>query len=256
MNDFILSDQTHAFVRSQKWEVAVLPFGATEPHNFHMPYGTDCLQLDAIGRRACGFAYDKGAKVLLLPTMPFGVNTNHLKVPGGLALSVKPTTLLAIITDLVDALSRQGLRKLVLLNGHGGNELKPLARELHHQTKMFLCVCDWYRLAGDQYKVIFDRPGEHADEVETSLGLAYFPELMKMEQAGPGTMRPTRFDAVNKGWVNITRPWHLLTDDTGAGDPSAATPEKGRRLMDVITQRLGTFLVDLAAAPMDEKFPF
>jgi len=128
--EYVLSEQTHQFIASKKWDVAVLPFGATEPHNLHMPYGTDVYQVDVIGRRICERAYTRGANVLLLPTMPFGVNTNHLKVPGGLALSVTPTTLLKLLTDLVEALGRQGVKKLMLLNGHGGNELKPLAREL------------------------------------------------------------------------------------------------------------------------------
>src|SRR5437667_6069318 len=149
MNEFILSQQTHHFIRSQKWEAAVLPFGATEPHNLHMPYGTDVFQVEEIGRRACAFAYEAGAKVVLLPTLPFGVNTNHLKVPGALACSLTPTTLLAILTDLADALRRQGVRKMLLLNGHGGNELKPLTRELHHRSKVFLCVCDWFKAAAD-----------------------------------------------------------------------------------------------------------
>ena len=255
-NRSVLSEQDHRFIASRKWEVAVLPFGATEPHNHHMPYGTDCYQIEAIGRMACEYAFEKGAGVLLLPTMPFGVNTNHLKIPGGLALSVTPTTLLKLITDLTEALSRQGVKKLVLLNGHGGNELKPLTRELHHKTDMFLCVCDWFRMATDVYPKIFAHPGEHADEVETSLGLSLFPELMKMEQAGPGKGKPTRFEAINKGWVTITRPWHLLTEDTGVGDPSAGTAEKGERLLDILTERLGKFLVDLAAAKMDEQFPY
>src|SRR5947199_5500180 len=180
MHPFILAEQDHAFIRGQTWDVAVLPFGATEPHNLHMPYGTDNYQVEEIGKRACAKAYQAGAKVLLLPTMPFGVNTNHLKVPGGLALSVQPTTLLTIITDLVDSLERQGVRKLVLLNGHGGNELKPLMRELHHRTKVFTCLCDWYRMVADLFPEIFETAGEHADEVETSLGLAFFPELVKL----------------------------------------------------------------------------
>src|SRR5262245_51097359 len=60
---WVLAEQTHAFVRSQRWEVAVLPFGATEPHNLHMPYGTDNFQVEAIARRACGRAYEAGARV-------------------------------------------------------------------------------------------------------------------------------------------------------------------------------------------------
>src|SRR5206468_9673242 len=131
-----LAEPTHDFVRSQKWEVAVLPFGATEPHNLHMPYGTDTFQLEALANRACERAYRAGAKVLLLPAIPYGVNTNHLRVPGAVACSVTPTTLLHLLTDLVDSLERQGLRKLVLLNGHGGNELKPLTRERSEERRV------------------------------------------------------------------------------------------------------------------------
>src|ERR1700676_2734202 len=119
MREFILAEQTHAFIREQSWQAAVLPFGATEPHNLHMPYGTDTFQVEELGRRACERAWERGARVVLLPAIPFGVNTNHLKIPGGLACSLLPTTLLAIITDLVESLSLQGVKKLVLPNAHG-----------------------------------------------------------------------------------------------------------------------------------------
>ena len=254
-SEWVLSEQTHQFVASKKWEAAVLPFGATEPHNVHMPYGTDVYQVEAIGRRICQRAYERGANVTLLPAMPFGVNTNHLKVPGGMALSVTPTTLLKLITDLVEALGRQGVKKVMLLNGHGGNELKPLARELFHRTDVFICVCDWYKVAADHYPTLFKAPGEHADEMETSMGLAFFPELMKPAVAGSGKARPSRFEAIRRGWVSITRPWHLLTEDTGVGDPGAGTAEKGKKLMELVTERLGDFLYELAKSPMDETFP-
>ena len=256
MNEPILAEQTHAFVREQRWQAAVLPFGATEPHNLHMPYGTDNFQVEEIGRRACQAAYDRGAKVLLLPAVPYGVNTNHLQIPGAVACSVTPTTLLHIITDLVDSLERQGIRKLVLLNGHGGNELKPWTRELHHRTSVFLCVCDWYRMATDLYGDLFDKPGEHADEVETSLGLAFVPQWLRPELADDGAAKPSRFEAINRGWISITRPWHLATTSTGLGNPAAATPEKGQALMKALAERLAAFLVELSAAEMDETFPY
>ncbi len=256
MREWVLAEQTHDAIRAQPWQAAMLPFGATEPHNLHMPYGTDNFQVDVLGARACERAYRAGARVLLLPTIPYGVNTNYLKVPGALTCSVTPTTLLHLIRDLVEALERQGLRKLVLLNGHGGNELKPLVRELHHRTQMFLCVCDWFRMATDQYPHLFEQPGEHADEVETSLGLAFFPELIHPEQADVGAARPARFEAINRGWIHITRPWHLATTNTGLGDPAAASADKGQRLMDILSERLGDFLTQLAAAPMDETFPY
>jgi creatinine amidohydrolase len=256
MHESILAEQNHAAIRAESWQVAVLPFGATEPHNLHMPYGTDNYEVDVIGRQACERAYQAGAKVILLPTIPYGVNTNHLQVPGALACSLTPTTLLHVLADLVDSLERQGIRKMLLLNGHGGNELKPLLRELHHRTRVFLSVCDWYRMVADVVPQIFERPGEHADEVETSLGLAYFPELVKLELADEGVVKRTRFEAINAGWISITRPWHLATTNTGAGNPKAATAEQGRRLMEILVDRLSRFLIELAASPIDDSFPY
>ena len=63
MRESILAEQTHAFVREQHWQAAVLPFGATEPHNLHMPYGTDTFQVEELGQRACERAYEAGASV-------------------------------------------------------------------------------------------------------------------------------------------------------------------------------------------------
>lgn len=249
-----LIEQNHAFVRSQKWDVAVLPFGATEPHNFHMPYGTDIYLVGGVARIACQKAYDKGAKVLCLPTIPFGVNTNHMQIPGAVAISIHPTTQLKIVTDVVESLEKQGIHKLLLLNGHGGNELKPILRELHSRT-VFIALCNWYQIAADVAKKTLDHPGDHADEMETSVGLALFPELMEMDKAGPGTPRAPRFEAMRDGWVQIVRPWHVLTDDTGVGDPRTATAQKGQKLLDVATNRLSQFLMELAKSPIDDSFP-
>ena len=256
MKEWMLLEQNHGFLKTKKWDVAVLPCGATEAHNLHMPYGTDVYEVTTVGDKACEIAYRNGANVICLPTLPFGVNTNHFKVRGGLVCSLTPTTLIKIIGDIVDSMERQGVRKIMLLNGHGGNELKPVLRELHHRHNVFLCMADFWRVAPEAHKELFKAPGDHADEMETSLGLAYFPQFMKCEQADAGTVAKTKFDAINKGWVNITRPWHLATTNTGAGDPRGGTPEKGKAYMETITQRLGQFLTELAAAPIDDKFPY
>jgi creatinine amidohydrolase len=255
MRDWVLAEQNHKFVRSKKWEVAVLSIGATEPHNLHLPYATDTIEAQQIAERACEVAYKQGAAVLCLPTLPFGVNTNHFKIPGGLACSLYPETLYRVIYDIVESMERQGIRKMMLLNGHGGNELKPALRTLQPKSKVFLCMADFWRIPTGVEKIFTD-PGDHGGEMETSLGLAYFPELVKFDQADPGTPNQTRFDAINKGWVSITRPWHLATNNAGLGNPAAATAEKGRIYMDALTARLGAFLAELAAAPMNETFPY
>src|SRR4029077_20608570 len=119
-----------------------------------------------------------------------------------------------------------------------------------------LFLCNWYKVGTDRHRAIFEEPGDHAGELETSMGLAHFPDLVAMDQADAGTMALTRFEAVNRGWIEITRPWHLLTTNSGAGDPRPATAEKGERLTEIVVERLASFLVELAASPVDESFPY
>lgn len=252
---WILSELNYGQVKSQPLaEVAVLPLGATEPHNLHLPYGTDTFQVEVIASRACERAHKAGSGVLMLPPLPYGTETNQMRFP--LAMNLNPSTVARVITDLVNSLEIHGIRKCVLLNGHGGNDLKWLLRELHLETKVHLFLCNWYKVASDQHGSIYKDAGDHAGELETSMGLAHFPALVKMQQADPGTMAKTRFEAVNKGWVEITRPWHLLTTNSGAGDPRPATAEQGERITEIVVERLSSFLIDLAASPIGETFPY
>ena len=254
MRPWHLAELTYRHVKNQAIEVAVLPFGATEPHNLHLPYATDTLQVETMADLACGRAHEAGAKVVCLPAIPYGTETNLARFP--LAMNLKPTTVLAIVTDLVGTLEKAGVRKCVLLNGHGGNDFKWMLRQLYGQTEVHLFVCNWYKMASDQYKTLFEDAGDHAGELETSMGLAHFPDLVALEDADAGAMAPTRLDAINRGWVEMTRPWHLLTTNTGAGNPHPATAEKGRAATEVVVQRLSQFLLDLSACPIDSRFPF
>jgi creatinine amidohydrolase len=111
-------------------------------------------------------------------------------------------------------------------------------------------------MAADRFGELFQEAGDHAGELETSMGLAHFPELVALAQADPGAMAPTRFDAVNRGWVEITRPWHLLTTNSGAGDPRPATSAKGEALTAIVVERLARFLEDLSASDVDQTFPY
>jgi len=261
MREWILSEVNYGYVKEHPYDVALLPMGATEPHNLHLPYGTDTYEADEIGSRVCEAAFKQGARVVMLPAIPYGTETNQMEFP--LAMNANPSTLGLLIRDLVDSLEKHGIRKLVILNSHGGNEFKPLLRELQGQTSVHIFLCDWFRgVSDDKQSEIFESPGDHAGEMETALGLAYFPDLVATDPntgkltADDGAVRSTRFEAVNRGWVSITRPWHLLTKNTGSGDPHPATAEKGRQLMDVLVERISAFLVELADAPLDEQFPF
>jgi creatinine amidohydrolase len=249
----------YATIKQQRYQVAVLPLGATEPHNLHLPYGTDVLEGRIVGEHICAAAAQRGASVVLLPTLPYGTETNLREFP--LAMNLNPSTLFAVVTDLVESLVQSGIRKVVLLNSHGGNDLKPLLRELYGKTSAQLFLCNWYQTLGEQYSEIFDQPEDHAGEMETSFALAYFPELVGRSADGSlladeGAKRPFRLRALQEGWVSITRPWHLLTTNSGAAPPHAATADKGRQLMDLVVERLSGFLVELSEATLDDTFPF
>ena len=178
-----------------------------------------------------------------------------------LAMNLNPSTLNAVLTDLIQSLVGSGIRKIVVLNSHGGNEVKPLLRELYGRIDAYLFLCNWYNILATSYGEVFEQPEDHAGEMETSFAMAHFPELIGRHPDGSlmadqGRVAPMRLEALRKGWVSITRPWHLLTTNAGAGNPHAATAEKGRRLMAVVVERLAAFLVELSAAPLDERFPF
>jgi len=259
MRPWILAESNYTFTKDNQYEVAVLPLGATEPHNLHLPYSMDTIEATRIGERICQAAHERGARVVLLPTIPYGTETNMRELP--LAMNVNPSTMNLIITDLVDSLVQSGIRKVVLLNSHGGNDFKPLLRELAGKTPAHVFLCNWYQMVRDGYTEIFENVDDHAGEMETSFALAFCPELVVRNEDGTlvaddGSTAPTRFEAINKGWVSITRPWHLLTTNSGSGNPHKASADKGHKLMDLIVARLGTFLVELTEAPIDEKFPF
>ena len=252
---WVLSELNYGQVKdSPPFDVAVLPLGATEPHNLHLPYGTDTYQVEVIASRACEQAQALGARVLMLPPLPYGTETNQMQFP--LAMNLNPSTVAQIISDLVKSLEIHQIKKCVILNGHGGNDLKSVLRELHLATSVHLFLCNWFKVAADQFKTLYKDAGDHAGEMETSMGLAHFPAFVSMHQADPGAMASTRFEAVNRGWVEITRPWHLLTTNSGAGDPRPATAEQGRRVTNLVVDRLSTFLFDLAQSPLDESFPY
>ncbi|HLX61724.1 MAG TPA: creatininase family protein [Planctomycetota bacterium] len=249
-----LAEITLNDVRAANFQAAVLTFGATEPHNLHLPYATDNIQVEHIADRACARAWAKGARVALLPNVPFGADQNLLAFP--FAINVDQEILNQIVESVAKSLERHGILKLVLINGHGGNDFKAFLRTLMARTKVFSCLINWYQVAQDVAKTIFENPGDHADEMETSLIQALRPELVDFASADPGAIRKSRFEAMRKGWAWNPRPFDRLTTNSGVGDPRKATPEKGRKFLEVVEVRIADFLVELAAAKMDETFPF
>lgn len=241
----ILSEVTWRTVRDTRYEVALLPWGATEAHNYHLPYGTDTIETEAIADRAARIASQRGAKVAVLPAVPFGVQTGQLDIP--FCLNLNPSTQALVLGDLVRALDGQGVPKIVVLNGHGGNDFRQMIRELQPHVKSFICLMNWYKIVDP--KDYFTDLGDHGGELETSVMLHVASDLVRpLSEAGSGAARPWNLRGLQEGSAWAPRRWTQVTDDTGVGDPRAATREKGERYTNAVVERIAAFLVELAAA--------
>jgi creatinine amidohydrolase len=248
---FVLGETNWKTIRELEYEVAVLPWGATEAHNLHLPYGTDSLQAEAVAVAAAARAWERGARCLVLPTVPFGANAQQVDIPH--TLNLNPSTQAFLLADLIESLDAQELPKLVILNGHGGNEFRPMIRELQAKTDVFLCLVDWWKVLDNGR--FFDEPGDHAGEMETSLVMHLAPDLvLPLSEAGPGAGRRFSVKGLREGIAWAPRNWTQVTADTGVGNPAAATAQKGRVFLEALTEHLSEFLVDLAAADLDALY--
>ena len=240
-------------VSNRKYEVAVLSTSAIEPHNRHLPFGQDWKHTTYIAREVCRMAWEKTPSVLCLPALPFGVDCNLMEFP--LAIHVSQATLDQMVREIVVSLHAHGIRKIVLLNGHGGNNFTALVRQIQCDLDVHVFLCNWWTVGLDKFSEIFENPDDHAGEMETSIALELYPELVEPDVAGNGKAKPFRFEALEKGWVTTSRKFARLNDHCAVGDPSLASAEKGRKYLDLVCERLSAFLVELALSPIDESFP-
>jgi len=250
--DHLLSTLPWKTVQKAKYEVAILPWGATEPHNYHLPFCTDVIESDYIASESSRRAAERGARVIVLPSIPFGVNTGQLDL--NMTLNMNPSTQAMILKDVVDSLLRHKVPKLVILNSHGGNDFRQMIRELQPQySDMFLSTVNWWQVV-DQSK-FFEEKDDHAGEMETSVLLAIAPELvLPLSEAGLGKAKPFKIRALRERWAWSPRQWTKATTDTGAGDPRKATAEKGRKYLEVVTSQIADFLVELSEADLKDLY--
>jgi len=248
---YVLGETTWKSVRETGYQVAVLPWGATEAHNYHLPYGTDVVLTEHLAVESAGLAWQRGAKVIVLPTIPFGVNTGQLDIK--LTINMNPSTQAAVLADVAASLTQQGIPRLLVFNGHGGNDFRQMLRELQPKhPALFLCCLNWYQVVDNGR---FVRPGDHAGEMETSVMLAVAPHLVRpLAEAGPGTARVFKLRGLREKWVWAQRAWRHVTEDTGVGDPRGATSETGAAYVRELIEKLATFLVELASCDPNDLY--
>jgi len=249
---YILADTNWKHLKDADFDLAVLPWGATEAHNYHLPYATDVIEATAIAEESGKIAWKKGAKVIILPTIPFGVNTGQSDIY--LDMNLNPSTQFVILKDIIAVLDRQGIHKFMILNSHGGNNWKSIIRELGLLfPNMFLCVVECLKVVNRNN--FFDDPGDHADEMETSLILHLTPELvLPKENWGEGTEKKSKIKAFTESWAWTERPWSKITEDTGIGNPKAATKEKGERFFNKVCKKIGQLFFEISQADTENMY--
>jgi creatinine amidohydrolase len=252
MKPFILSQCSWKELKTQRFELAVLPWGATEAHNYHLPYGTDVYEANAIAEVSGKKAWEQGAKVIILPTIPFGVNTGQTDIY--LDMNMSPSTQMAVLRDVLTVLNRQGLHKFLILNSHGGNDFKTILRELGLEfPKMFLSTCNWFQ-ALDKSKY-FEEEGDHADEMETSIMMHINPEfVLPLTEAGLGKEKKSVIKGFREKWAWKEREWSVITEDTGTGNPKKSTSEKGRNFFEDVTDKISELIQDICKSNPDELY--
>ncbi len=231
------------------YDIAILPWGSTEPHNGHLPYCTDMLAAQAIAFEVAGKAAAEGIKLMVLPGVPFGSqNPGQHTLP--FCIHTSQSTQAAILRDIVCSLEHQGIHRLLIINGHGGNSFKGFIRDLAFEKPGFqILSSNWFAFIPhkDYFEASVD---DHAGEHETSVMMHYYPELVKMEYAGIGATRPFAIQGLNEKVAWLPRDWSKVSADTGIGDPGKSTPEKGRAYAAAVVAQYVRLIVDLCRKEM------
>lgn len=239
-----LPETNYGEVLEHNYEIVILPWGAIEPHNYHLPYLTDAILTYEIAIDCAAMALKQDVTCMVMPPVWLGSqNPGQWNKP--FCIHTRSETQLAILTDIVTSLYGQGFRKMVILNGHGGNSFKPFVRDLAMRYPDFtLIVVDWWTTVPTA-GYFEEHPDEHAGEQESSVMLHYHPELVDLAKAGDGKLSPSRIAGVDNkaGWM--PRNWDEVSADTGIGNPSKSTAEKGKRYVQAVVQKITSLLVDL-----------
>lgn len=248
---WVLAETTWKTVRDARYEVIVLPWGACEAHNYHLPYATDNFESERVAAESARRAWDAGARVVVLPVIPFGVQTGQLDIP--LCINMNPGTQALVLRDVVKSLEAQGFRKLVVLNGHGGNDFRQMIREIEPATRVFVSAINWY--AVEPPASHFSDTGDHAGELETSVMLHITPDFVApLSEAGDGAERKSRLKGIREKTAWAPRQWTKVSADTGIGNPAAATAAKGAKYFDAVCSKIGAYFLELAKLDLDNRY--
>jgi creatinine amidohydrolase len=230
--------------------VIVQPIGAFEQHGAHLPLDTDALVAETLATRAIE-SLPADSNVWMLPTLRYGKSNEHAGRAGTIALSA--STLIAVLTDVGKSLAASGFRKLVFVNGHGGQPqlLELVSRDIREATGLEVFPISALNLGRPPgIELVDESYGVHAGQGETSIMLAIDPSLVHLEEAkADGTGLGTLFAGYKHLTLEGPVPTAWLTNDVSLsgvlGDPTAANAELGQVLLDHLVTSIAEALVEI-----------
>lgn len=244
--------------------IAVLPVAATEQHGPHLPLSVDTVLADGVVAATLPhLPYD--LNVLFLPTQAVGLSPEHMQFPG--TLTLKAETVIQLWTQLGESVARAGVKKLVLLNSHGGQVgiMDIVARDLRARLGLLVYSVNWFNLplldaqgkdVNAQFSTEEHRFGIHAGEIETSMMLALNPQRVQMAQAqnfhSTSKDRAEKFSILGNG-KSAKLGWQMQDyNAAGAvGNAAAATAAKGQAVVDAAGRSLAKLLAEIGQLPAD-----
>jgi creatinine amidohydrolase len=239
--------------------VAVLPGAAIEQHGPHLPTSVDTTLVNGV--IAATLPYLGKTRALFLPTQQVGKSNEHQRFPG--TLTLKAETLIALWTEIGESVHRAGIKKLVLLNSHGGqiSVMDIVARDLRVRLDMLVFSTNWFTLPlGDEINALFTpeehRFGIHGGDMETSMMLALAPHTVDMKQArdfkSSSQTRSEKYPILGNG-VSAKMGWQTQDyNPMGAcGNAAIATAEKGHAVINASAKKLAQLLQEISSLPMN-----
>ena len=238
--------------------VVILPLGSVEQHGNHMPIGTDTMLAHAVALAAA----DARGGTVVMPPPWYGFSAHHMRFPGSVTLRAE--TLLALVEDLVASLVRHHFRRILIVNGHGGNAglIDVLASTLGHTHYGVARVAalTYFTLARDAIaRLRKSKPGGmgHACEFETSMVQHIRPELVKIDRAetcypDPGSRYLTT-DLLGAQAIRLYHDFGDLSPTGTLGDPAYASPEAGKDFFAAVTDELIAFIADFQGWTIPER---
>jgi len=240
--------------RLEKVDIAILPVGSIEQHGPHLPLDTDAFDAEYLARQVARSCSDP--KPFVLPLISYGISYEHDEFKG--TVSITNDTLSRLIYDIGISLARNGIKKLLIINGHGGNTpaLSYAAQMINREAKIFVGVDSGETSDVDIYRLI-DTPNDvHAGEIETSTSLAIRPQLVRMDYAPNSVPQfSSRYlNFTSKRWVSWYAYTQNVTSDGVLGNASKATAEKGRKIWQIMVAHLVSLVEDLKSMTLDEIY--